>query len=145
MTNVALSVCDLFIYLFPYISFHLNHNGSKPTQMLLLIMTIPYSQSVISQGGLFKLQMTSGYIKAANTSSWLHARPASVWKGSLAQAMCQIRERFCSRNNFTTFAQHHKWLISCLRLELMPCKTLSSWKLELGKKLYRATAGQLCI
>jgi len=59
-----------------YISFR---NGSKLTQMLLLIVPILYSQSGISLGDLFKLTMTSGYTKAASTSGWLHARPPSAW------------------------------------------------------------------
>lgn len=31
--------------------------------------------------------------------------------------------------------------INSVRLELMLCKIVYSWKLELGKKLYRATTG----
>lgn len=50
-----------------HISFHPDHNGSKLTQMLLLIKPILYSQSVISLRGAVKLQMISGYIKAPST------------------------------------------------------------------------------
>lgn len=37
----------VFFFFCSFVSFHLDHNGSKLTQMLLLIMAILYSQSVI--------------------------------------------------------------------------------------------------
>lgn len=54
-----------------YISFHLHHNGSKVTQMLLLIMPILYSHSVISLGGYSSCRWHQ------DTSKLQHIRMAS--------------------------------------------------------------------
>lgn len=124
-----------------YICFHLDHNGLQPTQMLLLIKPILVQPiSDITK----RCSRAADDIRTHQSSK--HTTMASCQasfslvgifsSGSVRCNSSSVPETILPLLCSITTAK-----INRVRLEQMLCKRVHSWKLELGKKLYRATTG----